>query len=92
MVPFKVKTQQEHLSLDFERRRNFCEWFLQQPRRFVQNNVFGDEAAFHMNGRINTQNNRYCALAGSHPEEAYFDVPFNREKLQYGQDCLEMGQ
>ena len=27
MVPFKVKTQQELLPLDFERIRIFCEWF-----------------------------------------------------------------
>ena len=81
MVPFKVKTQQELLPLDFERRRIFSEWFLQQQKRFVQNIVLGDVAAFHMNGRINSQNNMYYALADSHPEEAYFDVSFNREKV-----------
>ena len=93
MAPFKAKTQQELLTLYFERRgfsaNGFCS---NQARRFVQDIVFGDEAAFHMNGRINSQNNKYYALAGSHPEEEYFDVPSNRKKFQYEQDCLEMGQ
>ena len=31
--------------------------------------------------RINSQNNRYYALAGSHQEETYFDVDINREKV-----------
>ena len=91
MVPFNVKTQQELLPLDFQRRRIFCERFLQQPRRFVQNIVFGDEAAFHMNGRINSQNNRYYALTGSHPEEVYFDVPFSKEKVSVWAGLLENG-
>ena len=90
-MPFKVKTQEEHLPLAFEKRRIFCERFLQQPRRFFQNIVFGDEAAFHMNGRINSQNNWYYALAGSHPEEAYFVVPFKREKVSVWAGLLRNG-
>ena len=92
MVPFKVKTQQELLPLDFERRRIFSEWFLQQQKRFVQNIVLGDVAAFHMNGRINSQNNMYYALADSHPEKHISMFLLTEKKFQYGQDCLEKEQ
>ena len=54
-------------------------FYSNQARRFVQNIIFGHENAFHMNGRINSQNNRYYMY--SHPEEAYFNFPFIREKV-----------
>ena len=91
MVPFKVKAQRELLPVDFERRRIFCKCSLQKPSRCVQNIVFEDEAAFHMNRRINNQNNRYYALAGSHPDKYVFNVPFNRKKVSVWAGLLGNG-
>ena len=50
---------------DYAERIQFCEWFQNQVRnpRFLANFIIGDEAAFHLNGKVTTQNVRQYALS-----------------------------
>ena len=52
--PYKVHVRHELLETDLPRRRQFAEWLLHKPVRFIKNIIIGDEAAFCMNGKVNT--------------------------------------
>ena len=50
----KVHVYQKLLEHDLLGRLNFANWFLQRHVRFIEVIVFGDEATFHMNRRVNS--------------------------------------
>ena len=80
--PYKIQRRHEHLQDDYRRRIEFSRWFLDKNRnfRFLSNFVIGDEAGFHMNGRVNSQNVRKYAPKGNDPEFTY-EVSSSKEKL-----------
>jgi hypothetical protein len=60
MRPYKMTRVQELLPADFERRLKFCKWY----RSFIKENeekevFYSDEAWFHLNGYVNSQNARH---------------------------------
>jgi transposase len=77
---YKMHVRHELLDTDLPRRRNFAHWFLQRNVRFVENIVIGDEAAFHLNGKVNNQNVRQYAPRNM-PPEFNFNVSLCREKV-----------
>ncbi|KAF2345963.1 Protein of unknown function DUF4817 [Trinorchestia longiramus] len=50
--PYKMHARNEFLDNDLPRRLNFAQWFLQRNVRFVDDIVVGEEAAFHLNGKV----------------------------------------
>ena len=57
------------LATNLLRRMHFVEWFIQrcQRKNFLQNIIIGNEAAFSMNGEVNTENARQYAPKGHPP-------------------------
>ena len=66
---YKIHIRHELKEQDFARRVRFCQWFINQCQnnRFLVNVVIGDEAAFHMNGQVTTQNVRQYAPRDEQP-------------------------
>ena len=59
--PYKMQVRHQLLNTDFPRRVRYAEWINQKNVRFMGNVVIGDEAAFFMNGKVNSHNVRsYC--------------------------------
>ncbi|KAF2345962.1 Protein of unknown function DUF4817 [Trinorchestia longiramus] len=54
--PYKMHVRNKLLDNDLPRRLNFAQWFLQRNVWFVDDIVVGDEAAFHLNGKVNNHN------------------------------------
>jgi len=67
---------------DLPRRRAYSEWLVEkfQEDGFLENIIIGDEAAFCMNGTVNTQNVREYAPF-NHPPNFSYDVSSSREKV-----------
>ncbi|KAF2351589.1 Protein of unknown function DUF4817 [Trinorchestia longiramus] len=60
--PYKMHVRNKLLDNDLPRRLNFAQWFLLQRNvRFVDDIVVGDEATFHLNGKVNNHNVRTYA-------------------------------
>lgn len=78
--PYKIHSRQHLMETDYARRREYAAWLLSKPVRFLDRVVIGDEAAFFMNGKVNSQNTRMYSEKGNPPEFNY-EVPFCREKL-----------
>ncbi|KAF2368238.1 Protein of unknown function DUF4817 [Trinorchestia longiramus] len=76
---YKMQIKNELLPCDYARRREFCNWFILKDQRFTERLVVTDEAAFSMNGRVNTQNTRLSS--NNPPEENVFEKSIRREKL-----------
>ena len=77
-----IYARQELKERDFERRVQFCNWFLDrcQNNRFQLNFVIGDEATFFSNGKVNTQFVRnYAPRNHVHPSFK-FDQNSSRQK------------
>ena len=66
--PYKMHVRHQLLETDLPRRRQYVEWLLHQPARFLDNIVIGDEAAFFMNGKVNSHNIRQYAPMNNSPE------------------------
>ena len=81
--PYKIHVVQELKNGDAARRLRFCRWFSYHAHnlRFLSNIVIGDEAAFHMCGRVNTQNILCYAPKGQPPRDFKFEKSSSREKL-----------
>lgn len=80
--PYKMHKRHELKPTDFPRRLQFCNWFeANSPNpRFLNRIIIGDEAAFHMNGKVNNHLVRMYAPRGDRPEFNY-DVSSSREKV-----------
>ena len=78
--PYKMIRRHQLLAADLPRRLRFCQWFLDQQPRFLEQLVIGDEAAFFMNSKVNNQN--VCEYAPLHnPPQFHFDINMNRQKI-----------
>lgn len=62
--PYKVQLTQSLHEDDFDRRLEFCEWFLQHG--FVKSIIFSDEAVFYLSGHVNRHNCRYWSDSNPH--------------------------
>ena len=80
--PYRMHVRQELLQNDWPRRLRFSEWFNQrcQNENFLDRFFIGDEAAFEMNGQVNTHNVREYAPRGN-PPAFNFDRSRERAKL-----------
>ncbi|KAF2345914.1 hypothetical protein FHG87_023330, partial [Trinorchestia longiramus] len=56
--PYKIHLRNKLLDNDLPRWLNFAQWFLQRNVRSVDDIVVGNEAAFHLNGKVNNHNVR----------------------------------
>ena len=70
LYPYKITVHQKLEECDENARKRFSAWFLRKcetTAAFVDNVWFSDEAHFHLDGRVNSQNHRFWATAA--PEE-----------------------
>ena len=77
--PYKIVKRHQLLPADFPRRLTFCQWLLETDERFLNSLVIGDEAAFCLNGNVNTQNVRQYAPIHN-PPPFHYDRSIHREK------------
>lgn len=56
--PYQMIRRHELLPGDYPRRLRFCQWLLQQPPRFLEDFLMGDESGFGLNGMVNSHNTR----------------------------------
>ena len=59
--PYKMRVKHELLQVDYPLRLHLAKWFLQRCGLFGEDFVIGEEAALHMNGRVNNHNVRQYA-------------------------------
>ncbi|KAF2368177.1 Protein of unknown function DUF4817 [Trinorchestia longiramus] len=78
--PYKMHVRNKLLDNDLPQRLNFAQWFLQRNVRFVDDIVVLDEAAFHLNGKVNNHNVRTHAPKNQ-PPNFNFNVGISREKV-----------
>ena len=78
--PYHVLTRHELKNGDHAKRITFSNWLIAKPPYFVRNIVIGDEAAFYMNGKVNTHNEHMYAAKNQNPRPRY-DVPNDRRKV-----------
>ena len=76
---YKVQKKHQLLPNDYHRRMTFCNWLLQRHERFCDKLIMTDEAAFSMDGTVNTQNTRFWSE--NRPEGFVFEKSIRREKL-----------
>lgn len=79
--PYKISVVQELRPADPRLRIDFCQWYLQSIHDgLVDTNFFffTDEAWFHLNGYVNTQNNRYWSSTNPHQ---FREVPLHDVKV-----------
>ena len=82
--PYKIHLRHELLPNDLTRRRNFCNWFLQNSIGFEDKLLIGDEAEFHLNGRVNNHNVRDTMLLGIRVLNLILILEFSKKKSQFG--------
>ena len=83
MHPYHIYIRHQLLPNDYARRMQFARWLggnIERNQNFLCPFVIGDEAAFPMNGEVNTHNVREYAVAGQPPELNY-EVNISRNKL-----------
>ena len=80
--PYRMHVRHGLLATDLPRRLRFAEWFIQRCRRekFLPSIIIGDEAAFAMNGEVNSHNVRQYSPKG-HPPVFNFERSNSRAKL-----------
>ena len=82
MKPYRITIIHELRALDLEKRLCFCNWMLQNVNdgtvvsRLI---LFSDEAWFHFNGYISSQNNRYCSQDNPH---RIHEIPLHDEWIR----------
>lgn len=77
---YKIHVYQELLPIDFERRTQFCQWFLDNHNNdeAMDNIFFSDEAYFHLSGYVNSQNMRWWSAENPH---YYVEQPLHPLKV-----------
>jgi hypothetical protein len=78
--PYRIHVRHALEAGDPQRRLAFCQWLTAQNQRFLTNVIISDEAAFYLNGRVNTWNVRQYAARNNAPNFTY-DIPNNRAKI-----------
>ena len=78
--PYKISIHQKLRNCDEEARKRYCAWFTRKCNvspQFLENIWFSDEAHFHLDGRVNSQNYRYW---GSEPPKDVAERPLHSKK------------
>lgn len=82
LFPYKVMAVHELQSFDAEKRMAYCRWFKSLIARrgddFLHNVFFSDEAWFHLNGHVNSQNSRVWSSGNLH---ILHERPLHSEKI-----------
>lgn len=81
MHAYKVKICQKLQPTDFERRMQFCEWFLEKldaDNEFIGKLIMSDEAHFNLSGCVNRQNLRFWST--ENPMEI-MEMPLHSERV-----------
>ena len=81
--PYRMNTRHQLVPQDFDLRLQFAGWLINRCERnknFLRSMVIGDEAAFALNGQVNTRNVREYAPARQ-PPAFNFDVNLSQQKL-----------
>nr|XP_008198792.1 PREDICTED: uncharacterized protein LOC103314449 [Tribolium castaneum] len=81
VYPYRVQSVQELQPVDFPRRLQYCQWFLDNianNNELLEKTFFTDEAWFHLSGYTNSQNMRIWAT--EHPHEIV-EEPLHPEKI-----------
>ena len=80
--PFRMNIQHQLFPCDYQRRVDFCNWFIARPARFHDRDLLiGDEATFRMDGKVNTWNVRPYAPNNLPPANFNFERNCNQEKV-----------
>lgn len=80
LYPYKIWTRQKLTPKNMMDRVAFCKWFMRKCRAsdaFLHSVWFTDEAHFHLDGRINTRNNRFW---GTEPPDMVEERPLHSLK------------
>lgn len=67
--PYKLRVVQELLPDDYQKRMQFCEWFLvtlASNENFLDELMFTDEAKFFIDGAVSSSHARYWSLINTH--------------------------
>ena len=79
--PYHIQKRHALDQGDSQRRLNFCHWLVNHPDRFLSDIIIGDEAAFHMNGEVNSWNVRCSAENRNGVQDFTYDIPNDQRKL-----------
>ena len=88
MHPYRMYIRHGLLPEDFDRRMRFARWLINRCQRneeFLRSLVVGDEAAFSLNGQVNSWNVRHYSRA-KEPPEFNFEVNISQQRSQFGWD------
>lgn len=78
--PYKISIHQKLRKCDEEARKRFCAWFMRKcngSAQFLGNLWFSDEAHFHLDGQVSSQNHRFW---GTQPPNEVAERPLHSEK------------
>jgi hypothetical protein len=80
MHPYKLTAVHELLPPDYEKRVEFCQWFLTNlnDNNILDKSFFSDEAWFEMSGYVNSQNMRMWSAENPH---FYTQTPLHPQKI-----------
>nr|XP_015833260.1 PREDICTED: uncharacterized protein LOC107397488 [Tribolium castaneum] len=81
VYPYRLQSVQELQPVDFPRRLQYCQWFLDNianNNELLEKTFFTDEAWIHLSGYTNSQNMRIWAT--QHPHEVV-EEPLHTEKI-----------
>ena len=83
MHPYRMHIRHKLLPGDFDRRMCFVRWLInccQRNEEFLRSLVVGDEAAFALNGQVNSWNVQHYSRARE-PPEFNFEVNISQQKV-----------
>ena len=80
LYPYKISIHQKLHNCDEEARKRYCGRFVRKCHgcaQLIENIWFADEAHFHLDGRVSSQNNRYW---GNEPPKEVAERPLHSKK------------
>ena len=81
LTPYKVTVHHQLTAADQEQRATFARWFSQKCQSdpaFLENIWFSDEAHFHLDGGVNTQN---CRIWAAERPDVVLQRPLHSQKV-----------
>lgn len=81
LYPYKIQVYHKILPTDFELRMNYCRWFnanLRDNDDVLDLTFYTDEAWFHLEGYVNSQNMRFWSTDNPH---RFIEEPLHPQKI-----------